>query len=149
MAMAIKAPDTGNSVIEDMDAQQIRARVAWLYFIGGLTQQEIADQLGLTRLRVNKTLGQLRNDGSVVVDIRLPMARCIELEQKVREHYQLEDVCVIPTLPDDQAPGGGGGTDSADRGTSGTQAARTLRRPAPACGDWPFHRAQSEALPVR
>lgn len=99
--MTTKGPDNGAAAIEDMDAQQIRARVAWLYFIGGLTQQEIADQLGLTRLRVNKTLGQLRNDGSVVVDIRLPMAKCIELEQKVRDQFQLEEVCVIPTLPDD------------------------------------------------
>ncbi len=99
--MPPKGPDTPPTPIEDMDAQQIRARVAWLYFIGGLTQQEIADQLGLTRLRVNKTLGQLRTDGSVVVDIRLPMANCIELENKVRDRYGLDEVCVIPTLPDD------------------------------------------------
>ncbi|MBP2551730.1 DNA-binding transcriptional regulator LsrR (DeoR family) [Neorhizobium galegae] len=101
MTMAAKGSDNSNAILEDMDAQQIRARVAWLYFIGGLTQQEIADQLGLTRLRVNKTLGQLRNDGSVVVDIRLPMAKCIELEQRLRERFHLEDVCVVPTLADD------------------------------------------------
>ncbi|MBT9371357.1 sugar-binding transcriptional regulator [Rhizobium sp. CSW-27] len=99
--MPPKGPDTPPTPIEDMDAQQIRARVAWLYFIGGLTQQEIADQLGLTRLRVNKTLGQLRTDGSVVVDIRLPMANCIELEKKVQARYGLEEVSVIPTLPDE------------------------------------------------
>ncbi len=62
-------------------------RVAWLYFIGGMTQQEIADQLGLTRLRVNKILGQIRTDGSVVVDIRLPMADCINLEHKLKERF--------------------------------------------------------------
>ncbi|SEH26074.1 sugar-binding transcriptional regulator [Rhizobium sp. NFR12] len=100
--MPPKGTETPTTTMEDMDAQQIRARVAWLYFIGGLTQQEIADQLGLTRLRVNKTLGQLRTDGSVVVDIRLPMANCIELENKVKERYGLDEVCVIPTLPDDQ-----------------------------------------------
>jgi DNA-binding transcriptional regulator LsrR (DeoR family) len=99
--MPPKGPDTPPTPIEDVDAQQIRARVAWLYFIGGLTQQEIADQLGLTRLRVNKTLGQLRTDGSVVVDIRLPMANCIELEKKVQARYGLDEVSVIPTLPDE------------------------------------------------
>ncbi|MCO5734250.1 sugar-binding transcriptional regulator [Rhizobium sp. SSA_523] len=99
--MANRAADNGTATVEDMDAQQVRARVAWLYFIGGLTQQEIADQLGLTRLRVNKTLGQLRTDGSVVVDIRLPMAGCIALEHKVKERFGLEEVTVIPTLPDD------------------------------------------------
>ncbi|SIQ31686.1 DNA-binding transcriptional regulator LsrR, DeoR family [Rhizobium sp. RU35A] len=99
--MATKGTDTATTGIEDLDAQQIRARVAWLYFIGGLTQQEIADQLGLTRLRVNKTLGQLRTDGSVVVDIRLPMANCIDLENRMKERFGLDDVSVIPTLPDD------------------------------------------------
>ena len=99
--MAISGQDNGSSTTEGTEAHQIRARVAWLYFVGGLTQQEIANQLGLTRLRVNKTLGQLRSDGSVVVDIRLPIAECIELEHRVREHYALEEVSVIPTLPDD------------------------------------------------
>lgn len=99
--MPVKGTEKITNAIDDMDAQQIRARVAWLYFIGGMTQQEIADQLGLTRLRVNKTLGQLRTDGSVVVDIRLPMANCIELENRLAERFGLEEVCVIPTLPDD------------------------------------------------
>lgn len=85
----------------DIEAQQVRARVAWLYFVGGLTQQEIADQLGLTRLRVNKILGQVRSDGSVVVDIRLPLANCAELEQRLKERFGLEDVSVVPSLEDE------------------------------------------------
>lgn len=87
--------------LDDIEAAQIRARVAWLYFIGGLTQQDIADQLGLTRLRINKILGQLRTDGSVRIDIRLPMADCVELEQGLRERYGLLGVSVVPSLPDD------------------------------------------------
>ncbi|MBX3596673.1 MAG: sugar-binding transcriptional regulator [Rhizobiaceae bacterium] len=85
----------------ELEAQQIRARVAWLYFVGGLTQQEIADRLGLTRLRVNKTLGQVRSDGSVVVDIRLPLASCAELEQRLKERFGLEEVSVVPSLEDE------------------------------------------------
>lgn len=85
----------------EIEAQQVRARVAWLYFIGGLTQQDIADQLGLTRLRVNKILGQVRSDGSVVVDIRLPLAGCAELEQRLKERFGLEDVSVVPSLDDE------------------------------------------------
>ncbi len=98
--MVNKGTDNGVAA-DDFNAQQTRARVAWLYFIGGMTQQEIADQLGLTRLRVNKILGQIRTDGSVVVDIRLPMADCIDLEHKLKERFGLEGACVTPTLPDD------------------------------------------------
>lgn len=89
------------SSVDEIEAAQIRARVAWLYFIGGLTQQDIADQLGLTRLRINKILGQLRTDGSVRIDIRLPMADCVELEQKLKQHFGLQGVSVVPSLPDD------------------------------------------------
>ncbi len=86
---------------QEIEAAQIRARVAWLYFIGGLTQQEIADQLGLTRLRINKILGQVRTDGSVFIDIRLPMADCIEAEQRLKERYGLDEATVVPALPDE------------------------------------------------
>jgi DNA-binding transcriptional regulator LsrR (DeoR family) len=99
--MVTKESDLISNAIENFDAQQIRARVAWLYFIGGMTQQEIADQLGMTRLRVNKILVQIRGDGSVVVDIRLPMANCIDLENKLKKQFALEDACVTPTLPNE------------------------------------------------
>lgn len=84
----------------NLDSDQLKARVAWFYFIGGLTQQEIADQLDITRLRVNKILGQVRTDGSVVVDIRLPLAGCVELERRLVQHFGLHQVTVVPTVPD-------------------------------------------------
>lgn len=84
----------------DMEAEQLKARVTWFYFVGGLTQQEIADRVGATRLRVNKILGQVRSDGSVVVDIRLPMAKCVELEQRLASRFCLDHVTVVPALAD-------------------------------------------------
>lgn len=86
---------------DEIEAAQIRARVAWLYFVGGLTQQDIADQLGLTRLRINKILGQVRADGSVRIDIRLPLADCVELEQALAARYGLAQVSVVPAMPDE------------------------------------------------
>ena len=59
-----------------LSGDQLRARIAWYYFVAGLTQQEISDRLGIARARVNKIAGQLRTDGSVVIDIRLPLASC-------------------------------------------------------------------------
>lgn len=97
---------TGRDLVSLQSSQEIevartRARVAWLYFVGGLTQQDIADQLGLTRLRINKILGQVRSDGSVVIDIRLPMADCVDLEHRLKERYGLEEVVVVPHLADE------------------------------------------------
>lgn len=82
--------------------EQLRARIAWYYFVAGLTQQEISDRLGIARARVNKIAGQLRTDGSVVIDIRLPLASCVELEERLRDAYGLKLVSVVPSSEDDE-----------------------------------------------
>ncbi|TVQ36267.1 MAG: sugar-binding transcriptional regulator [Geminicoccaceae bacterium] len=83
------------------DAEQLKARVAWYYFMGGMTQQEIANRLGLTRIRVNRIVGQLRADGSVRIEVRLPLAACVALEERLRHRFGLMAVSVVPTVPDD------------------------------------------------
>jgi len=85
---------------QDADERRIRARVVWYYYIGGMTQQEIADRLNMTRLRVNKIVGQARLDGSVEITVHTPLADCVELEEKLRRRYGLIDATVVPTVPD-------------------------------------------------
>lgn len=82
-------------------AEQLRARIAWYYYSAGLTQQEISDRLGIARARVNRIAGQLREDGSVVIDIRLPLASCVELEDRLKRTYGLKAVSVVPSTDDD------------------------------------------------
>jgi DNA-binding transcriptional regulator LsrR (DeoR family) len=84
------------------NSEHLRARIAWYYFVAGLTQQEISDRLGIARARVNKIAGQLRADGSVVVDIRLPLAKCVELEEQLKEIFGLKMVAVVPSADDDE-----------------------------------------------
>ena len=69
------------------DTEQIRARVAWYYYVGGLTQQEIADRLSITRLRVNKIVVQARSDGLVSVEIKMPLTPCVALEEKLKDRF--------------------------------------------------------------
>ena len=82
------------------DDELERARVAWLYFIGGQTQQEIAQRMNITRLKVNKIIGQVRESGSVSVTVRLPLTDCIELAEKVSARYDLVESVVVPDLDD-------------------------------------------------
>lgn len=83
------------------EAEHLRARIAWYYFMGGMTQQEIATRLGLSRLRVNRIVGQLRIDGSVHIDLRLPLAGCVALEERLRARFGLTTVSVVPTVADE------------------------------------------------
>jgi DNA-binding transcriptional regulator LsrR (DeoR family) len=84
----------------DASEAHVQARVAWYYYVGGMTQQEIADRLGLTRLRVNRIVGQVRADGLVRIDVRLPLANCVALEEKLKARYSLDDVIVVPSVSD-------------------------------------------------
>lgn len=82
-----------------MTDDAVMARVAWYYYEGHLTQQQIADRLGLTRLRVNRVLARAREDGLVQVQVRLPLAGCVALEAALTERYGLAEAAVVPDVP--------------------------------------------------
>lgn len=77
-----------------------RARVAWYYFVGGLTQQEVASRMNMTRLRVNKIIGQVREDGAVQIEVNLPLVECVELGEALAARYGLTEAAVVPDVPD-------------------------------------------------
>jgi len=84
----------------EAESDHLKARIAWFYFVAGMTQQEIADQLGITRLRVNKIIGTVRAEGAVVVDLRMPMIDCIKLEEQLKTLFGLEEAMVVPAIED-------------------------------------------------
>jgi DNA-binding transcriptional regulator LsrR (DeoR family) len=79
---------------------QMLVRVAWLYYMEGLTQDRIATRLRLTRLRVNRLLAEARQSGLVGITINASLTRCLELEATLRREHGLRDAVIVPT-PDD------------------------------------------------
>lgn len=82
--------------------EQVATRAAWLYFVAGLTQAQIGKKLGLNRTRVNRLLAQARDQGLVQINITGRLASCVELEERLRQRYDLEDAIVVPTPPEDE-----------------------------------------------
>ena len=82
--------------------EQVATRAAWLYFVAGLTQAQVGKKLGLNRTRVNRLLAQARDQGLVQINITGRLASCVELEEKLRQRYSLEDAIVVPTPPDQE-----------------------------------------------
>lgn len=80
--------------------EQLATRAAWLYFVAGLTQAQIGKRLGLNRTRVNRLLAHARDQGLVQINITGRLATCVELEEKLKQQYGLEDATVVPTPPD-------------------------------------------------
>lgn len=85
----------------DRDAQ-LATRAAWLYFVGGQTQDKIARKLGITRARVNRLLAQARDQGLVQIQVTGRLAACVGLEQRLAERFGLDDATVVPS-PGDEA----------------------------------------------
>ncbi len=75
-------------------------KIAWLYYADGLTQQEISDQLGLSRMKVIKLLDKARNQGVVQFKIRPDAEKRIQIEKDLISHYGLTDAFVVSTSKD-------------------------------------------------
>lgn len=76
------------------------ARVAWAYHVEGLTQEGVADRLGVTRLRVNKALSEARRQGLVRITFDTAFAACFEVEEALKERFGLSVAYVAPTPGD-------------------------------------------------
>jgi len=83
------------------DDERFQVKVAWLYHIEGLTQAAIADHLGVTRLKVNRALGDAMRNGVVRVSILSPYAPCLDLEARLKTRFGLKDASIAPQPSDD------------------------------------------------
>ncbi|SEA72387.1 sugar-binding transcriptional regulator [Rubrimonas cliftonensis] len=83
-------------------ADERRARAAHLYFVLGLTQQAVAERMGLNRMKVNRLLAEARERGVVRIQITARNARRLVLEGCLAERFGLSFVAVTPA---ETAPG--------------------------------------------
>ncbi|MGS4946519.1 sugar-binding transcriptional regulator [Meridianimarinicoccus sp. RP-17] len=83
---------------EQIDAEeQLLVRIAYACEIEGLTQAEAAKRFGLTRLKVNKGLSELRQRGILRVSIDSIYAAAAELEFDVADRFGLRRAVVVPS----------------------------------------------------
>lgn len=117
------------------DDERLRVRIAWAYFIQGLTQGEIARSFDLNRVRVNRIIAAMRDDGTVQIFINSPALPFVKLERQLEEVFGLKQVVIAPCMPDQSGPtavvAAAAGTLISDRlaqnGTVGIGWGRTLR----------------------
>ncbi len=76
--------------------ERLLVRIAWACEIEGNTQAEVAKRFGITRLRVNKALGQARRRGIVRISINSDYAPCAELERDLTARFGLNRAEIVP-----------------------------------------------------
>jgi lsr operon transcriptional repressor len=91
---------SGGGEAEDFDAA-LAARVCWLYYKDGQTQESIAQRLGITRKRVNRLIGLSLETGLVQITIDSRVAPYAELEAGLVAKFSLAGAVVVPSPPPD------------------------------------------------
>ena len=79
--------------------ENLMIKIAWYYYMENLTQQAIADQLGISRMRVIKLLEKARQTGVVQFRISSSFDKRHEMETRLMETYHLKDCYIVPTNP--------------------------------------------------
>ena len=83
-------------------SEDMATRIAWLYYVEGLTQDEVANKVGMNRSRVLRILSAARQDGTVQIRVTTRLSHCVELERALEKRWGLTQAIVLPT-PQDEA----------------------------------------------
>ncbi|RPJ57656.1 MAG: sugar-binding transcriptional regulator [Dehalococcoidia bacterium] len=77
------------------------AQIAYMYYEQELTQNEIAAQLGLSRVKIYRLLKQAKAERVVEIKINWPLERDPELEKLLIQTFGLKDALVLKTISQD------------------------------------------------
>lgn len=75
----------------------LAARAAWLYYIKRRTQDEIAVELNVSRPNAQRLVALALSEGLVRIRIDHPLAKSIELGERVRERFELTYCDIAPS----------------------------------------------------
>lgn len=81
----------------------IKVRAAWLYFVEGLTQEQIARHLSTSRVKIVRLLAAAREEGIVRISIDAKSAAQVELERRLVDVHGLSEAVVVPAPCSDDA----------------------------------------------
>ncbi len=73
-----------------------RMRIAWMYYVEGLTQNEIAERLGIGRVTVVRNINEAIKQREVKIWIEGDVAECFELEGELKRAFGFKDAVVVP-----------------------------------------------------
>lgn len=76
----------------------LATRAAWLHFVGGHSQSDIADMLSLSRVKVNRLIAQAQREGRVKTFVEGGVDGCIRLEQEICGRFGLQRCTVVPNV---------------------------------------------------
>ncbi|WP_320199711.1 sugar-binding transcriptional regulator [Agrobacterium sp. rho-13.3] len=93
--------------------QDSAARAAWLYFIAGNTQEEIAQKLRISRPTAQRLVSLALSNRYVTFRFEHHVATCMELSEQMRARFGLKYCDIVPTDPSNPSSNAGVATSAA------------------------------------
>lgn len=82
----------------------LAARAAWLSYVGGYRQEDIAERLHVSRVKVNRLIAKAHRRGMVRVFVEGSVADCVALEDALAKRFGLQFALVAPSLNGGELP---------------------------------------------
>lgn len=86
------------------DESGLVTRAAWMHYVGGMTQGEVARRLNLNSAKTHRLIARASREGLVRVFVDGDVADCVRLEEALRARYGLDMVQVAPDLGETDLP---------------------------------------------
>ena len=78
-----------------------KVRAAWMYYIAGQNQSEIASQLGTSRPVVQRLIAAAKEEGIVSIGLHHPVANCLDYALLLQEKYRLMECNIVPAFSEE------------------------------------------------
>jgi DNA-binding transcriptional regulator LsrR (DeoR family) len=95
----------GLSLLDQSESNDdLALRAAWLHYVGGMTQAEVAAHLGVSNVKAHRLVAQANQSGAIKVTIDGDISKCAALEVSLTEMFGLDLCHVAPDLNEDGLP---------------------------------------------
>lgn len=81
---------------EQNPSRRLRLRAAWMYYVEEMTQNEIAQKLGVGRVTVVRLLAAARERNEVRISIGDRLAECVAAERALESRFGIDEAIVVP-----------------------------------------------------
>lgn len=106
--------------------QDLLVKAAWLYYVHGQGQEQVAKALHLSRTKVTRLLSHARESGIVKISVEHETVETLALADWIASRYGVENCILTPPLPEDPAPSAA--IEAINRQSVGMAAANVLMR---------------------
>jgi len=87
----------------DLERKRFLAKIARLYYLEGLTQQNIANKLNISRTKVSRYLTRAKKEKIVEIQINHPAEDFSSMEYQIEKKYRISECIIVDDLENDGA----------------------------------------------